>query len=145
LSLLEALVVLFILATAAATVIPNLISWRAGMHLQGSINEMLADLQSAKALAAKYNTTMTVQFDPAESRYAITYIAPDGQMVALKHEMLPPELRIDASHPDYTLTNHRMAFTSRGGAIPGTLVVSNLAGKSKKIVISSIGKIRTEN
>ncbi len=145
LSLLEALVILSILATAAAAVVPNLISWRANMRLQGTINELLGDLQSAKALAAKHNTTMTVQFEPAESRYQITYINSNGQVAALKHAVLPPELRIDSSHPDYTLSSHRMAFTSRGGATPGTLVVSNLAGKSRKIVISSIGKIRAEN
>jgi Tfp pilus assembly protein FimT len=144
-SLLEALVVIFILATTTAAVVPNLISWRASMRLQGTINELLGDLQSAKALATKHNTTITVQFEPAESWYLITYINSDNQVVALKQETLPPELRIDSSHPDYSLTNHRMAFTSRGGATPGTLVVSNLAKKSRKIVISSIGKIRTES
>jgi Tfp pilus assembly protein FimT len=145
LSLLEAMVVLFILTTTAAAVVPNLISWRAGMRLQSAINELLGDLQSAKNLAAKHNTTFTVQFEPAESSYQITYVNSDGQVVALKREAFPPEIRIDSSHPDYTLTNHRTAFTSRGGATPGTLVVSNLAKKSRKIVISSIGKVRTEN
>jgi prepilin-type N-terminal cleavage/methylation domain-containing protein len=145
LSLLEVLVVLFILAIATAAVFPNLISWRAGMRLQGAINGLLGDLYSAKTLAAKNNTTITVQFEPAEGRYEITYINAENQVVALKQERLPPELRIDSSHPDYTLTNHRMAFTSRGGATPGTLVVSNLSKKSRKIVVSSIGKIRTES
>jgi prepilin-type N-terminal cleavage/methylation domain-containing protein len=145
LSLLEVLVVVVILAATAAAAFPNLISWRAGMRLQGAINELLGDLHSAKTLAAKHNTTITVQFEPAESRYEITYINAENQVVALKQETLPPELRIDSSHPDYSLTNHRMAFTSRGGATPGTLVVSNLAKKSRKIVVSSIGKIRTES
>jgi len=144
-SLFEALVVLFILAATAAAVVPNIISWRAGMRLQSAINELLGDLQSAKTLAAKHNTTMTVQFEPEESRYQITYTDADGLVISLKNETLSPELRIDSSHPDYTLSNHRMAFTSRGGATPGTLVLSNFAGKSRKIVISSIGKIRTEN
>jgi Tfp pilus assembly protein FimT len=144
-SLLETIVVLFILTTAAAAVVPNLISWRDSMSLQSTINELLGNLHSAKALAAKHNTTVTVQFDPARRRYQLSYMDADGQVVALKQEMLPPELKIDTSHPDYTLTNHRMAFSSRGGATPGTLVVSNLAKKNVKIVISSIGRIRTEN
>ena len=145
LSLLEVLVVIVILAAMTAAVFPNLLSWRASMRLQGAINELLGDLHSAKALAAKHNTTVTVQFEPAESRYEITYIDDENQVIALKQETLQPELRIDSSHPDYSLINHRMAFTSRGGATPGTLVVSNLAKKSRKIVISSIGKIRTES
>ncbi len=145
LSLLEVLVVIVILTATAAAVFPNLLSWRASMRLQGAINELLGDLHSAKALAAKHNTTITVQFEPAESRYEITYIDDENQVIALKQETLQPELRIDSSHPDYSLINHRMAFTSRGGATPGTLVVSNLAKKSRKIVISSIGKIRTES
>jgi Tfp pilus assembly protein FimT len=143
-SLLEALVVLFIIAVSAAAMAPNLVSWRAGMRLQSVVNELLGDLHSAKALAAKHNTTMTVQFEPAQSRYQITYANAEGEIVALKDEALPPELRIDSAHPDYTLVHHRTAFTSRGGATPGTLVVSNFTGKSRKIVISSIGKIRTE-
>jgi Tfp pilus assembly protein FimT len=138
-------VVLLILAVTAAAFVPNLISWRANMRLQSTVNELLGDLQSAKALAAKHNTTMTVQFEPTESQYQITYTNSDGQVVAVKHEALPPEIRIDPSHPDYTLADHRMSFTSRGGASPGTLVISSNAGKSRKIVISSIGKIRTEN
>lgn len=145
LSLLEMLVVLFILSIAVTAVVPNLFSWRANMRLQGKINELLGDLESVKALAAKHNTTMNVQFVPAESRYQISYVDSDGNVVALKNEVLPPELRIDSSHPDYTLTDHRMAFTSRGGATPGTLVLSSLTGKYKKIVISSIGKIRASN
>lgn len=144
-SLLEALVVLFILAVTAATVVPNLISWRAGMRLQNAVNELMSDLQSAKGLAAKHNTTTTVQFDPEESRYHISYVDAEGTVISLKSEILPPELRIDASHPDYTLSGHRTSFTSRGGATPGTLVVKNIAGKTRKIIISSIGKIRTEN
>jgi Tfp pilus assembly protein FimT len=139
------LVVLFILSIAVTAVVPNLFSWRANMRLQGKINELIGDLESVRSLAAKHNTTMNVQFVPAESRYSISYVDSDGNVVAIKNEVLPPELRIDSSHPDYTLTDHRMAFTSRGGAIPGTLVLSSLAGKSKKIVISSIGKIRVGN
>jgi prepilin-type N-terminal cleavage/methylation domain-containing protein len=145
LSLLEMLVVLFILSIAVTAVVPNLFSWRANMRLQGKINELVGDLESVKALAATNNTTMNVQFVPAESRYQITYVDSMGNAVALKSEVLPPELRIDSSHPDYTLTDHRMAFTSRGGATPGTLVLSSLTGKYKKIVISSIGKIRASD
>lgn len=144
-SLFEALVVLFILAATAAAVVPNVVSWRAGMRLQNAVNELMSDLQSAKGLAAKHNTTMTVQFEPEESRYHICYTDAEGVIISLKDEKLPPELRIDASHPDYTLSGHRMAFTSRGGATSGTLVVRNFAGKTRKIIISSIGKIRTEH
>lgn len=145
LSLVEALVVLSILSIAAAVVVPNLFAWRANMRLQSTVNELLGDLHSAKGLAAKHNTTVSVQFEPAENRYQIMYVDSEGHPVALKREALPPELRIDSAHPDYTLDNHRMTFTSRGGASSGTLVVSHLVGKSKKIVISSIGKIRTGN
>jgi type II secretory pathway pseudopilin PulG len=139
------MVVLLVLSAAAAAVVPDFFAWRANMRLQSTINELLGDLQSAKALAAKHNSTVTVQFEPTDSRYEISYINSDGLPVALKHEALPPELRLDSSHPDYTLDNHRMSFTSRGGATPGTLVVSHIVGKSKKIVVSSIGKIRTGN
>jgi len=141
-SLLETIVVLFILMTASAMVVPNLINWRTSMRLRVIVNELIGNLESAKALAAKHNTTITVQFEPSDGQYRITYIDSADQVVALKQETIPPEVRINPSHPDYTLNNHRTTFTSRGGATPGTLVVSNLAGNTKKIVISSFGKIR---
>lgn len=145
LSLLEVLVVLAIFAITTAAVFPNFISWRDSMRLQGAINELMGALHSAKALAAKHNATITVQFEPENRRYEISYMDAENQVVALRQEMLPPELRIDSSHPDYSLINHRMAFTSRGGATPCTLVITNIAKKSRKIVVSSIGKIRTES
>jgi Tfp pilus assembly protein FimT len=141
-SLLETLLVLFILTAAAAIAVPNLISWRSSMRLRVIVNELIGNLESAKAFAARHNTTITVQFEPSNGQYRITYITSDDQVMALRHETLPPEVRIDSSHPDYTLNNHRTTFTSRGGATPGTLVVRNLAGNTKRIVISSFGKIR---
>jgi Tfp pilus assembly protein FimT len=141
-SLLETLLVLFILTTAAAIVVPNLINWRSSLRLRVIVNELIGNLESAKALAARHNTTITVQFEPSGGQYRITYVNSDDQIVALRQETLPPEVRIDSSHPDYTLNNHKTTFTSRGGATPGTLVVCNLAGNTKKIVISSFGKIR---
>jgi Tfp pilus assembly protein FimT len=141
-SLLEVLVVLFILSTAAAMVVPNLINWRTSMRLRVIVNELIGNLESAKDLAARHNTTITVQFEPLDGQYRITYINSDDQVVALKQETLPPEVRVNSSHPDYTLNNDRTTFTSRGGATPGTLVVSNLAGNTKKIIINSFGKIR---
>jgi hypothetical protein len=109
------------------------------------VRELRANLETAKALAAKENTTITLQFEPASGQYRMTFRDIDDAVVTIKAEQLPPEVRIDSSHPGYTLTGHKVSFNSRGGADNGTIVLSNSKGKSKKISISIIGKIEVKN
>lgn len=144
-SIVEALIVVAILSLAGAIAIPHLISWRGNMRLISAVHELRANLETAKALAAKENTTVTLQFEPASGQYRMTYRDRDDAVVAIKAEQLPPEVRIDSTHPGYTLTGDKTSFNSRGGADNGTIVLSNSSGKSKKISISIIGKIEVKN
>ena len=125
--------------------IPHLLGWRSGMRLISAVNELRANLETAKALAAKENTTITLQFEPDSGQYRMTYRDKDDAIVAIKADQLPPEVRIDSTHPGYTLTGHKTSFNSRGGADNGTIVLTNSKGKSKKISISIIGKIEVKN
>lgn len=144
-SIFEVLIVVAILSLAGAIAIPHLISWRSQMRLISAVNELRANLETAKALATKENTTITLQLEPSSGQYRMTYRDKDDAVVAIKTEQLPPEVRIDSTHPAYTLTGHKTSFTSRGGADTGTIVLSNSNGQSKKISISVIGKIEVRN
>lgn len=144
-SIFEVLIVLAILSLAGAIAIPHLISWRSNMRLINAVHELRANLEAAKALAAKENTTITLQFEPTSGQYRMTFRDVNDAVVAIKAEQLPPEVRIDSTHPGYTLTGHKVSFNSRGGADNGTIVLSNSNGKSKKISISIIGKIEVKN
>lgn len=144
-SIFEALIVVAILSLAGTIAIPHLISWRSNMRLVSAVNELRANLATAKALAAKENTTVTLQFEPASGQYQVTYRDKHDRVVAIKAEKLPHEVRIDSAHPGYTLTDHKTSFNSRGGADNGTIVLSNSKGQSRKISISIIGKIEVKN
>jgi Tfp pilus assembly protein FimT len=144
-SIFEVLIVVAILSLAGAIAIPHLLSWRSNMRLINAVQELRANLEAAKALAAKENTTITLQFEPASGQYRMTFRDVDDAVVSIKTEQLPPEVRIDSTHPGYTLTGHKVSFNSRGGADNGTIVLSNSNGKSKKISVSIIGKIEVKN
>jgi Tfp pilus assembly protein FimT len=132
------MVVIAIVALAAVIAVPNLIAWRTNLRLGSAAGELRADLMSAKTIAAKENTTVTVQFYPATGSYSIKHTNLDGNPVLLKATLLPPGVRID---PESTMTGSKTSFTSRGGADAGTMVLANSAGKKKSISVSSLGKI----
>ncbi|MGE5255398.1 MAG: GspH/FimT family pseudopilin [Hyphomicrobiales bacterium] len=144
-SIFEVLIVVAILSLAGAIAIPRLVSWRSNIRLINAAQELRTNLEAAKTLAAKENTTITLQFEPASGQYRMTFRNLDDALVAIKVEQLPPEVRIDSAHPEYTLTGNKVSFNSRGGADNGTIVLSNSNGKSKKISISIIGKIEVKN
>jgi hypothetical protein len=75
----------------------------------------------------------------------MTYRDKDDAVIAIKAEQLPHEVKIDSTHPAYTLTGHKTSFNSRGGADNGTIVLSNSKGNSRKISISIIGKIEVRD
>ncbi len=140
-SLLEIMVVVAVLALAAAIVVPNMLAWRTSLRLGSAVGELRTDLLSAKTLAAKENTTVTVQFYPSTGSYSIKHTNLDGNPVVVKTAFLPPGVSIDQGDPEYSMGGSKTSFTSRGGADSGTMVLTNSDGKKRKITISSLGKI----
>jgi type II secretory pathway pseudopilin PulG len=134
-------VVTGILALAAVIVIPGMLGSRGSARLRAFVQELRGDLAMAKAYAARQNTTVSVSFDAAARTYRIGYWDPAGNPRLIKSVALPPGVRIDKGHPDYSLTSDKTSFTPRGGADNGTLVLTGEGGGSRKIVISILGKI----
>jgi type IV fimbrial biogenesis protein FimT len=128
--------VVAVLAIASAAALPHLIEWRHGMRLRAAVNELRSDLAAAKARAARENADVTVYFSPAEGRYRITLSAPGGSEVALKHQALPPGIRLS-----HNFGNDRTVFRSRGTTQGGTLVLQNEKGKTIQIVLNFLGRI----
>jgi len=126
-------------------VVPNLINLAQQYAFERVIvNELIGNLESAKLSPPSTTPPSPWQFEPVDGQLSdhlyIKLGRPSCRAESMRHFRLM--VRINSSHPDYTLNNHRTTFTSRGGATPGTLVISNLAGNTQKIVISSFGKIR---
>jgi type IV fimbrial biogenesis protein FimT len=138
-TLIEALVVLSILALTAIVTIPNMIAWRSGMQLRAAINELRNDLELSRTRAVKENATVTVEFNPTAGRYSMTYLDQDNQTILLKSQTLPAGVSISAG------SNFTTSFSSRGTAQASSIVLANKQGKTKSISISFIGKIEVKD
>jgi Tfp pilus assembly protein FimT len=139
------LVVVAILALAGVIAIPNLIDWRSNMRLRAAAAELKENLELAKALAAKENMYIYVEFAPMQGQYRISYKDPDGNLIPIKQECLPADVKIDNTHAQYTVTDDKTGFNSRGGADNCTIVLTNLQKKCKLISISPIGKVEVKS
>jgi prepilin-type N-terminal cleavage/methylation domain-containing protein len=144
-SLLEALMVLAILALAGAAAIPDLIKWRSQMRLRAAAVELKENLELAKVLAGKENKYIYVKFVPAEGKYHLSYKDPDNNFIPIKEERLPQDVIIDKTHEQYSVHGDQTGFNSRGGADNCTIVLSNLQKKSRLISISPIGKVKLKD
>lgn len=144
-SLVELLVVVSMLSLASAVLLPNLIDWRSNMRLKAAAHELKENLELAKTLAAKKNMHMIVEFVPPDGNYRLGFVNSEGDLVPIKAESLPPDVKIDNAHPKYTVRNDKTGFNSRGGADNCTIVLTNLKKKSKLISISVIGKVEIKN
>jgi Tfp pilus assembly protein FimT len=144
-SLFEVVLVACILAIVGAVAAPHLIDWRNNIRLKGAASELKENLELAKTLAAKENIYIFVEFVPPDGKYRLCYTNLNGNLVPVKEESLPPDVKIDKTHPKYSVTNNKTGFNSRGGADNCTIVLTNLQKKSKLISISVIGKIEVKN
>lgn len=144
-SLFEVLVVVAVLALAGVVAIPNLIDWRSHMRLRAAATELKENLELAKAVAAKENMYIYVDFVPMEGKYRLSYKDMDGNLIPIKEERLPHDVTIDKTHAQYTVTNDQTGFNSRGGANNCTIVLTNLQKKCKIISISPIGKVEVKS
>jgi prepilin-type N-terminal cleavage/methylation domain-containing protein len=144
-SLFEVLVVVAILSLAGAIAVPHLIDWRSNMRLRAAVRELKENLELAKTLAAKENMYIFVEFAPADGKYRLSYKDLDGNLIPIREERLPYDVKIDKTHAQYSVTNDKTGFNSRGGADNCTIVLTNLQKKSKIISISTIGKVEVKS
>jgi Tfp pilus assembly protein FimT len=89
-------------------------------HLRGATQELFAELQRARLAAVMEN-----------HRYQLTFESGTG---------------VDIQNPGIILTSSDIVtFLPNGTALTyGTIVVSNGSGRTKSVVVSSGGRIRTE-
>jgi hypothetical protein len=144
-SLFEVLLVVCVLSLVGGITAPHLVDWRSNMRLKTVAIELKENLILAKTLAAKENLYIFVELVPAEGKYRLAYKNLNGNLIPVKEECLPPDVKIDKAHPKYSVTHDKTGFNSRGGADNCTIVLSNLQKKSKLISISVIGKVEVKN
>ena len=145
-TILESLIVFGILAIVSAFVVPNVISWRSDMKFTGTINNLKGDLEMAKARAVRENNYVAVLFSDAGYTVFVDngaggatagdWLRQGGELL-LRNREIPGGVRLDLDA--MTFTNKRTRFNGRGHcAVPGTAVLKNDKGESKKVVASRL-------
>lgn len=141
-SLVETLTVIAVLAIAALFALPPVLQWKSASSLRTAAREFKENLEFARSLAVKENRSVVVELFPADQRYRISVRTESGDLAPVRVETLPAGVRIDAAHPDYTVSQNRLSFNSRGGADNCTIVLSARQDLSRRISVSTIGKIQ---
>lgn len=147
-SLIEVVVVVAIMGIVTAIAIPNMISWRAANKLRGVTAACQSDMQKAKLAAIKYGATGIVDFAVAGFSYrAYVDMDMDGAFNSandrvLAERTLPSGVTLTSA--SFFGSGSKICFNSQGlpvGVPNGTVVFTNSAGSSGKVVVNRIGRI----
>lgn len=150
-TLIETLIVIFLMACISALAVPNLMNWHNKAKLNGAVNNLKGSLELAKLRAIQENGPVTVNF--TANSYAIfrdtgaTAGVHDAGEEFFRKRSLPSGIRIDLSATTFADTGRggkRTRFKGRGTSASGTVYLVNSKGMVKRIIISSTGRIRTK-
>lgn len=150
-TLIEALVVIFLMALISALAVPGMMNWLSMTKLNGAVNNLKGSLELAKLRAIQENGPVAVNF--YGNRYEVfrdngaTIGVHDAGEVFLAKNSLPNGIRVDLSATTFTDSGpgrKRIRFKGRGTCTSGTVCLVNSKGMIKRIILSSTGRIRTE-
>ncbi len=150
-TLIEALVVISLMACISALAVPDMINWLNKAKLNGAVNNLKGSLELAKLKAIQENGPVAVNF--TGKSYAIfrdtgaTIGMHDAGEEIFRKRSLPGGVRIDLSATTFANTGNgskKIRFKGRGTSTSGTVYLVNSIGMVKKIIVSSTGRIRTE-
>ena len=150
-TLIEALVVIFLMALISALAVPGMMNWLSSAKLNGAANNLKGSLELAKLRAIQENGPVAVTF--YGNRYEVfrdnglTTGVHDAGEVFLAKSSLPDGIRIDfpaTTFADSGPGSKKIRFKGRGTCTSGTICLVNSKGRVKRIILSSTGRIRTE-
>lgn len=141
-SLYELLVVVAIVAVVSTIVTPHMISWRNSAKLRGAADNVKGDLEMSKAKAVRERSTVKVTF--AATNYQVTFTDRDGNARTLRNRQLPAGVRVDLDNTSFGTMDDETQFNGRGLPVAGSAVLVNTRGEQKKVIVSTIGRIRIE-
>ena len=151
LTLIEALIVLFIISILSVLATPSIMKWRNAAKLRGATENLKGDLEFVKLRAILENGPVAVNF--SKSSYKIfrdngaTAGVHDAGEEIFGVKSLPDGIVIDlaaTTFADDGIGGKRTRFKGRGTADAGTVFLVNAKGSVKKVIVSSVGRIRTE-
>lgn len=144
-TLIETIIVLSVIGILLLCSIPALSNFMGGLSLKAVAREMVSDLRFSQERALALKTEVAVEVrgkslygDPAMYIIRKTSLI-DKKSVNLKTVKLRREFDMRS--------NSLIRFSSTGSPPPGgsgTVVIEDLGGRVRKIVVSSAGRIRME-
>ncbi len=142
-TLLEALVVIFLIAIVATIAAPNLIAWRNKAKIRSAADNLKGDLELAKFKAAQINGQVAIQYTADDYEIfhdsgGLTYTRDSGEQL-YRARSLPPGVNIDLK--DSTNIN----FKGKGTARSGSIYLVNSNGLRKRVKVSAVGRIKIED
>jgi type II secretion system protein H len=141
-SIFELLIVIAVIAVVSAIVTPNIISWRNSAKLRGAAGNVKGDLEMSKARAVRERSPVTVTF--TATNYQVTFTDKDGNARTLRNRQLPAGVRVDLGSTGFGFMGDQTQFNGRGLPVAGSAVLVNTKGDQKKIIVSTLGRIRIE-
>jgi type IV fimbrial biogenesis protein FimT len=141
-SLFELLTVLAIIAVVSTIVAPHVLSWQSSAKLRGAADNVRGDLEMSKAKAVRERSPVTVTF--TSTNYQITFTDSDGNARTLRNRQLPAGVRVDLDDTSFGTMDDETQFNGRGFPVAGSAVLVNKKGEQKRIIVSTLGRIRIE-
>jgi type IV fimbrial biogenesis protein FimT len=148
-SLLELMIVLAMIAILAGVGIPGFISYRNNAKIQGAGVNIQSDLQLGKIRAIKENAFVVMLFTTNGYTMFVDNGAAAGNWVRegdermLAERTMPAGVFIDLG--ETTLASNRIRFDGRGLprdlAGDETIVVEDVRGQQRRIVVNLVGRI----
>lgn len=142
-TLLEALVVIFLIAIVATLAAPNLIAWRNKAKIRSAANNLKGDLELAKFKAAQINGQVAIQYTADDYEIfhdsgGLKYIRDSGEQL-YRARSLPPGVNIDLED------SSNINFKGKGTARSGSIYLVNSNGLKKRVKVSAVGRIKIED
>ncbi len=145
-TLIETMVTVAVVCVIAAFSFPSFMNLRDGVQLRSVINDLVADLQYAKISAIKENRYVVVQIMTSGYRVFLddgAGGAKAGDWVQNGEEKTLVERAFDPSFAfSSNFKEDKLRFRGIVGMKPGTITVEKENGKTYKIVISRLGRLR---
>jgi Tfp pilus assembly protein FimT len=145
LTLVEVLIVIFLIAFTSAMAAPSLMDWRNAAKLKGAAENLKAALEMAKLRAIQENGTVAVEFYQNSYRIFVDNDRnwlpdPPASRSLLKNETFASGLGVNTATTSFGGAD-RTRFFGRGTAINGTAVLVNSSGNQKRIRVSTFARI----
>jgi len=138
-TLIEILVLLCIFASIILISFPVLSYFRQNVELGTVAKEIVSDLRFAQENAITKSSMVEVRFEKDGNYLISQYDYFEKNYLKLKEINLSRAIKLKYQK---TIRFSKTGFPPPGGS--GTIILINKSGKTKKIIVSSVGRIRME-